>query len=59
MGKVTKEQVEKAKADAKAAEAEWDAAVDGGYAPWKTADAAFAAFDKYIELKEEYENGGN
>ena len=47
---VTREDVEKA-------EAEWDAAVDDAIAADDAADAAFAALDKYIKLKVEYENG--
>ena len=46
---VTKEDVEKA-------EAEWDAAVDDAIAADDAADAAFAALDKYIKLKVEFEN---
>ena len=56
MGKVTKEDVDKA-------EAEWDAAVDDAYFSWKTddavldsADAAFAALDRYLKLRQEFED---
>lgn len=58
---VTKEDVEKAKAAFDAADAAYaDAAAWAAYA--KAADAAadavaVAAWDKYIKLKEEFENG--
>ena len=54
MGKVTKDDVDKA-------EAEWDTAAskaaEAGWMNHSAADAAFAAFDKYIKLKEAFENG--
>jgi hypothetical protein len=53
---VTKEQVDKAKA-------EWYDAVDDAYSSWKTADAvldsadaADAAYDRYLKLRQEYED---
>ena len=57
--KVTKEQVDKA-------EAEWKTAHADAYAAWKTTDAfldsaddAFAAYDGYLKLKQEFENQSN
>ena len=48
---VTKEAVDKA-------EAEWDtAASKAAEAGWMNHSAADAAFDKYIKLKEAFENG--
>ena len=53
---VTKEDVEKAKAiwvEADAA-AKAEAVADAAWAAWAAVEAAY---DKYIKLKEEYENG--
>ena len=60
MGKVTKEEVEKAKAAYAKAEAEWDYAAsksaEATHAAYAAADNAHAAWDKYMELKREYDN---
>ena len=60
MGKVTKEEVEKAKAAYAKAEAEWDYAAsksaEATHAAYAAADNAAAAWDKYIKLKREYDN---
>ena len=51
MGKVTREDVEKAKGKWEAVESK------AQYVATKAESAADAAWDKYIELKEAYENG--
>ena len=60
MGKVTREDVDKAKA-------EWVAVYDYSYSSWKTAltadvfletaVAAYVAYDRYLKLRQEFENG--
>ena len=51
MGKVTKEQVENAKAAYAKARVKWRAAANAAE------EAADEAWDKYMELKREFENG--